>query len=69
MFENVDGRTDDGRTDIQTDGRRSDWYTISSGSGELKTNTSVPSMFQGLLNIEDIWVQHRVSPEPFNLLL
>ena len=34
-----------------------------------KTNTSVPSMFQGLLNIEDIWVQHRVSPEPFNLLL
>ena len=26
MFENVDGRTDDGRTD----GRRSHWYTISS---------------------------------------
>ena len=34
-----------------------------------KTNTSVPSMFQGLLNIEGIWVQHRVSPEPFNLSL
>ena len=33
-----------------------------------KTNTSVPSMFQGLLNIEGIWVQHKVSP-PFNLLL
>ena len=26
MFENVDGRTDNG----WTDGRRSDWYTISS---------------------------------------
>ena len=25
--------------------------------------------FQGLLNIEGIWVQHRVSPEPFGLLL
>ena len=34
-----------------------------------KTNTSVPSMFQGLLNIEGIWVQHRVSPEPFDVLL
>ena len=31
--------------------------------------TSVPSMFQGLLNIEGIWVQHRVPSEPFNLLL
>ena len=26
-------------------------------------------MFQGLLNIEGLWVQHRVSPEPFNLSL
>ena len=26
-----------------------------------KTNTSVPSMFQGLLNIEGIWVQHSIS--------
>ena len=26
-------------------------------------------MFHGLLNIEGIWVQHRVSPEPFNLSL
>ena len=26
-------------------------------------------MFQGLLNIKGIWVQHRVSPEPFNLSL
>ena len=26
-------------------------------------------MFQELLNIEGIWVQHRVSPEPVNLLL
>ena len=26
-------------------------------------------MFQGLLNIEGIWVQHRVSLEPFNLSL
>ena len=26
-------------------------------------------MFQGLLNIESIWVQHRVSPEPFKLSL
>ena len=34
-----------------------------------KTNTSVPRMFQGLLNIEGLWVQHRVSPEPFNLSL
>ena len=34
-----------------------------------KTNTSVPSMFQVLLNIEGIWVQHRVSPEPFDQLL
>ena len=34
-----------------------------------KTNTSMPSMFQGLMNIGSIWVQHRVSPEPFNLLL
>ena len=34
-----------------------------------KTNTSVPSMFQGLMNIEGIWVQHSVSPEPFILLL
>ena len=24
---------------------------------------------QGLVNIEGIWVQHRVSPEPFNLSL
>ena len=34
-----------------------------------KTNTSVPSMFQGLLNIMAICFQHRVSPEPLNLLL
>ena len=34
-----------------------------------KTNTSVPRMFQGLLNIEGLSVQHRVSPEPFNLSL
>ena len=35
----------------------------------LKTSTPVPSMFQGLLNIKGIGVQHRVSSEPFNLLL
>ena len=34
-----------------------------------KTNTSVPSMFQGLLNVEGIWVQLKVSPDTFNLLL
>ena len=34
-----------------------------------KTNTSVPSMFQGLLNIEGILVQHRLSQQPFNILL
>ena len=34
-----------------------------------KANTLVPSMFQGLLDIKSIWVQHRVSPEPLNLLL
>ena len=34
-----------------------------------KTNTSVPNKFQGLLNIEGIWVQYRVSPELFNILL
>ena len=34
-----------------------------------KTNTSVPSMFQGLLNIEGLLVQHRVSPEPTNISL
>ena len=34
-----------------------------------KTITSVPRMFQGFMNIDGIWVQHRVSPEPFNLSL
>ena len=49
MFENVDGRTDDGRTDGRTDGRRTDGRTTDDGvtgiliahlrafgSGELK---------------------------------
>ena len=46
MFENVDGRTD-GRG---TDGRRSDWYTISSpmslGSGELKRALTQSKLIQ-----------------------
>ena len=34
-----------------------------------KTNTSVPSMFQGILNIKGKLVQQGVSPEPIDLLL
>ena len=45
------------------------YYISTFAAKHLKTNTSVPNMFQGLLNIEGIWVQHRVSSEPFNLLL
>ena len=47
-----------------------DWrFNIFRCQAPQKTNTSVPRMFQGLLNFEGLWLQHRVSPEPFNLLL
>ena len=61
MFESVNRRTD-GRTDECTDGRRLDWYTISSplafGSGELK------NMFRLIFHEESIYEVSRVYLMP-----